>query len=449
MKVILHVRNFGKIEKADIELSNFVLFVGNNNSGKTYLMQFIYGLLRYIDSKDFDVELTNDSNQDVINDLNINKYIEVLNKNIADNIHEIILSTFKNRIAIGSIWFEVEMEDSYIEVQYINNEVDFTRFIIRDNHFDYDVIKKDDADKSLLVIGCKLFTDNVEKNSILWSVPSRFLKQYTIKSVYYLIFSSIRGMKARYFPSSRAGLHMLYKEYFLSSGDNIFRNERYEANDDHSSLTTPMYEFIRFLQSYHYNGKRAEKNKYLIDFFETHLIDGKLQKTDNVYYQSFNQNEPLPLYVTSAMVSELAPFYYYITSSDFDDRGYLMIDEAESSLHPKKQFELVRFITRLNNNGTRIIMSTHSDSMASKINNLALLSHKMKQGNISDEKLNKIGLNKDDFLNDIDLKVYSFSNKGTYSVVSELEYDENIGFTFDGFEDALDILLAESKTILG
>ena len=39
----LKVKNFGKIEYADISLSNFVVFVGNNNSGKTMMMQLIYG----------------------------------------------------------------------------------------------------------------------------------------------------------------------------------------------------------------------------------------------------------------------------------------------------------------------------------------------------------------------------------------------------------------------
>ena len=40
----LIVENFGKVQFADIELSNMVVLVGNNNSGKTMLMQLIYGL---------------------------------------------------------------------------------------------------------------------------------------------------------------------------------------------------------------------------------------------------------------------------------------------------------------------------------------------------------------------------------------------------------------------
>ncbi|WP_300713765.1 AAA family ATPase, partial [uncultured Brachyspira sp.] len=43
----LIIKNFGKIKEAEIELSNFILFIGDNNSGKSYLMTLIYGLIKY------------------------------------------------------------------------------------------------------------------------------------------------------------------------------------------------------------------------------------------------------------------------------------------------------------------------------------------------------------------------------------------------------------------
>ncbi len=44
--MVLHfiINNFGKIESADISLDNLVVFVGNNNSGKTMVMQLLYGI---------------------------------------------------------------------------------------------------------------------------------------------------------------------------------------------------------------------------------------------------------------------------------------------------------------------------------------------------------------------------------------------------------------------
>lgn len=43
----LIIKNFGKIKEAEIELSNLILFIGDNNSGKSYLMTLIYGLMKY------------------------------------------------------------------------------------------------------------------------------------------------------------------------------------------------------------------------------------------------------------------------------------------------------------------------------------------------------------------------------------------------------------------
>ena len=39
---------FAKIEKADIYLDELLLFVGDNNSGKTLLMELIYGIVDLI-----------------------------------------------------------------------------------------------------------------------------------------------------------------------------------------------------------------------------------------------------------------------------------------------------------------------------------------------------------------------------------------------------------------
>lgn len=41
----VHVEKFGKIESADIEVAPMTLFVGDNNSGKSYIMTLIYGLI--------------------------------------------------------------------------------------------------------------------------------------------------------------------------------------------------------------------------------------------------------------------------------------------------------------------------------------------------------------------------------------------------------------------
>ena len=41
MKIYFCVKEFGKIRSARINISNFTVFIGENNSGKTKLMELI------------------------------------------------------------------------------------------------------------------------------------------------------------------------------------------------------------------------------------------------------------------------------------------------------------------------------------------------------------------------------------------------------------------------
>ena len=44
MDAYINVKNFGPIEKAEIDLRPLTVFVGESNTGKTYLAALIYAL---------------------------------------------------------------------------------------------------------------------------------------------------------------------------------------------------------------------------------------------------------------------------------------------------------------------------------------------------------------------------------------------------------------------
>ena len=55
MEIYVNVKNFGKIKEARVNISNFTIFVGNNNSGKTQLMELIYIILKKISTLNPDI----------------------------------------------------------------------------------------------------------------------------------------------------------------------------------------------------------------------------------------------------------------------------------------------------------------------------------------------------------------------------------------------------------
>ena len=44
------IKDFGKVKSADISLDNLIVFAGSNNSGKTMVMQLIYGVRKELDN---------------------------------------------------------------------------------------------------------------------------------------------------------------------------------------------------------------------------------------------------------------------------------------------------------------------------------------------------------------------------------------------------------------
>lgn len=90
--------------------------------------------------------------------------------------------------------------------------------------------------------------------------------------------------------------------------------------------------------------------------------------------------------------------------------------------------ELVRFLNRLNNAGISIILSTHSDTFVSKLNNLYVLSEYIKEN--SNNGIEKyFHLKKEDLIHSENLFVYEFIfQPNGKSIVKEIIPDSRTGF---------------------
>lgn len=152
------------------------------------------------------------------------------------------------------------------------------------------------------------------------------------------------------------------------------------------------------------------------------------------------------MYLASSMINEIAPLYLAITSSGKRFRR-LIIDEIESSLHPEKQMELVRFLNRLYNLKFEFIISTHSDTFVSKLNNLCLMAEYTKRTG-DKAALKKLHLEESDLVCADNLCVYEFVNKENgKSVVREVPFNDKLGYQFDLFTDSALKLYNEATQI--
>ena len=456
MEVYICIKNFGKIKEARVNISHFTVFVGNNNSGKTQLMELIYAIVKHVSALGPDIMTPQIGDIDAfsIGDKEIRHLNEWVNEYLSRHIQKIIEDTFNAPIPIDEV-----------SVEFLGNESSYEIYFLTDKTIEYLLVKglinQEELMEMLLnkeryynALVLKKTAQNVEnfKSSTGFSnsIPIETARKIETGA----ILSGIMGggspvsSNVLFLPASRMGLMLLYKHYFGSAGRDKEEMIR-DRNQNSKGITKPVLDFLSFLLKYSYTERVAKQNEALTDFIFQHLIDGRIsEKGEATVYTPNDQNREIPIFVASSMVNEVVPVVKALTDSDKID--FIFYDEVETSMHPLKQIEMVKLLNRLNNKGFRLIVSTHSDTMATKINNLLLLSHgELDFESVKEElKKNKILIEQDDLLNSDDIHVYQFVNdmQGK-SIVEELEFKKVpcTGYDFSLFNDSTMNLFEEAK----
>ncbi len=465
MELLFGVSDFGKIKHAEITLGDFTLFVGDNNSGKTFMMQLLYGVIREL--RDFRPTIHGIDEQ-IENRLvfgqewfcNLEKQI---NEFLLENKREIVRKIFHKKIAIGELYFRLMNIDEIYTCE------------ISDYEFDKFSGKKEDVVERAFGKEANVFvkdTDTDVKKKVWrvcfhYKVDAKSLK-HTISSQIWktmLRIESIANADTLFLPASRTGLQLLSKYFFaerdrqtvnrmsiLDFGDEGEEKNEMEAENE-LGLTAPVYDFLQFLLRYNHRTEISSNSRKLLEFIENHLIDGTIKQVgDEIYYHPSTldeDREDIPVYLASSLVNEITPIVKALSGRNI--YKYIFYDEVETCLHPLKQGEMARLIVRLVNSGKKMIVSTHSDTMASKLNNLLLLSFAEDSKETHEKKMKELGLDKEDLLSDSKVHVYQFVNQSDGSShVEELKFQTvpYIGYDFNLFMKNLDELYNETDIIL-
>lgn len=467
MRIIFKVEDFLKIEKAEIDITNFCVFIGNNNSGKTKLMELIYGVLHYLSKKIPKIDYRFRNNTVIFDQEKIQKIINFINDILEKEREQILQSIFNKEMSIGSMQLDISEVDTCYEV--IKATKDNMNIFYEDNFIMEKLfVEGENVLDRMHIIAINTFKNgerNTKRRLSIMGFPVKtemnlIKERINSKIMCDILDISIVAEKSShlFFPASRMGLAMLYKEYFNSIGsereiwigsEDGIGEDTYQQSDH---VTKPVLDYLRFLQGYSFNISMAKKNADLIDFINEYLLEGTLnEQGEMALYTPKDSGIRVPLYLASSMINELDPIIKMLTN-----RGrtkMLFYDEIETSLHPLKQLEMVKLLNRLNNNGMRIILTTHSDTFVTKLNNLLLLSRSEK---IDKDPVyirdGKIEISREDLLKTDDIHIYQFINKDNgRSEVSELEFRTApmVGYSFDLFEDSSTSLFEETKLALG
>lgn len=339
----LKISNLGPIDSMVIDMSKpFILFAGDNGTGKTYAATFLYTLIKVL-SASFDSQSEN-------------KGITITKK--------------QEKIVEGELNAD-ELYDSFCE--FLNKE---QKWILRFMNLDIkvDLFKckivttKEEWREELLKKQVSVLFNFIEKkaNSLayhmrLLSDNSLAFMQSCLKTS--LFFDGIIGVKM--FTAERGGIYTFSKE--LSVGR--LRNPEELLN---VRYPRPITDGLADAADVVNQRKKESEYHAFADEIEQMIMHGNLKVSEEgeILYRVSDETE-LGFNESSSAIKTLAPLVFYLRHSA-GQFNLLIVDEPELNLHPKNQILLAKIFVKMINAGLRLVISTHSDYIIREINNMIM-----------------------------------------------------------------------------
>jgi predicted ATPase len=403
----IDIKNFGPINRFSYDLSkDFIVTYGDNNIGKSYAMQIVYLLIknliefstvgtRYIGSLyTASFGIVNENNYEKCDKI-IKGFLEQkvdskdITKNLTDilfeTIGEAVISPFMNScdntfgnfektlekepvilIDLGSYCLNIDLKEGTIigttDIKPIYLKKSDTDYFKAKNYKTYEAVyvSKSNIDKPVGVL-----SDIIRK---MLGEFAMFINR-NFDNVYFL-------------PASRSGIY---------SGMNAFGSIVAELSKNRAYLTRkielpgisePISDYFINLSSI--KQKVSDKYAEFYNKIEDRILKGKVSfdKNKNALVYVPNEMElQFEMTEVSSMVSEVSPivaFLKYILAYQnrrprfLASKSILFIEEPEAHLHPKNQIELIEIFAELVSAGIKLIISSHSNYVFNKLNNLVL-----------------------------------------------------------------------------
>jgi Fe-S cluster assembly ATPase SufC len=444
-------KEFGPISEADIQLKPLTIFMGPNNTGKTWTAYAIAGLFSSRSFREYIKFLKNNEFSD--------KYPifdEVLKKLVTEGNAKVDLldifdkysSIYFNQLAnLLPQWFNNFMgsrrnpfQDSKLEIELTEEASSITEKI-KDLEIEgkFSVSKEGNALLNCLkkpgTTTMHFFTTD---NKVFDRFPSSELKLFIARNILQAI-QRLLYFDVYFFPSERTALTplALFFSTKSESKDNVYisNEEKIKDADIDTLLPGPVVEILSLLLrarsagDYSHRLEEAKKDKKILKYIElaemlqTNIMGGKIDFSDPkpdplrdlLFTPSCKKDISVEMPITSSVVKELSPlalYLYYFASSN----ELIVIDEPEMNLHPKAQAKIAEFLGMLVNSGINIIITTHSPYIIDHFMNLI----KAYDNENKEELKSKFYLkNAEAFISKDKVAAYLFGNNEAKSVIDE------------------------------
>ena len=379
----IKIINFGPIKEFEFDFSKkLIVTYGDNNIGKSYAMQVAYLLLKAF----MNIPIDEKKMTQVLLDL----YHSISNVNSITG-NESILAEKQEEYKSGIDMYK-EISD-FIIPQFINScRNTFGNFdlILSKNPHIYFTVRQHSMDIDIKGGTITGRTDNDYREGQSKPIAFGFAEYlYKINPILNDIVLGIQNEvgQVHFLPASRSGIY---------SGMNAFGAIVAELSKNRSALTKkielpgisePVADYFIALSGIPNYGAYTsetmdERIKECCNIIENSILKGRViidKNKNTLMYAPEGMEVQYSLTEVSSMVSEISPIVaflkYVLVNKDsnyIDNNGILFIEEPEAHLHPNNQLKLMEVFAELAQAGITIVMSSHSNYVFNKLNNLVL-----------------------------------------------------------------------------
>lgn len=408
----LKVKNLGPIRQGEIDLDKrFYVFVGYNNSGKTYMSQLLWSLVdkntrEVFNSNILEKNLSFDIQDNELQKITIN--LEEIKKFYTD-LNSFYKKDFLEKLNVATNAFPkfdftiLENEDAYFDLEgnygmvirypNSNNRKDF--YLFQKNKGTLDIyIKKVDEEQFKIAKYWTLIESNIED-----PISTHIFKYYSshLLRLFLSDLLIVKNVNSFFLPANRSFYPIFYKYIFSVSKDEkdeIDNAVRAGKNMDTIAAlskrpyTKAMDILTQSIYKLNTNGYLTSQSKYtdLIEDLES-IMGGKIvvKSVEGIapieFKLKMDNGQELDMHVSSSTSNQLTALYLYLKYWAKESDNFLVIDEPEENLHPENQVKLINLLMKFaNRNNNRVLITTHSPLMTDAVNNHLHLGFLKSQG---------------------------------------------------------------------
>ena len=412
MNIYVNVQNFGPIEKAEIDLRPLTVFVGESNTGKTYLAALIYALHQHFEGIPQPPWADSVPSYSNLVYRSRHRFSRSRQKEIEQEMLAVLeklsaaerpfkFSDLPKQLRLRSKVRLADQEDfadelkRCFDLESVSKLIRFTGCQDNEMKVSLQVSEGDQIcwDFEAWNVGSEFATGgHINPNIVLSSVSNEAVSQETLDVedlIDLLLARQGETGDSYYLPAARSGIMQSRDVLAIAL---IKRATRIGLDRlGVSTFSGMIADFLEQIVNYKERKKPSNRISRVAEQLETELLEGKIEvkrSTPEAYpeflYRPNQSKDGLRMSHSSAMVSELAPLVLFLRGI-VEPGDLLIIEEPEAHLHPAAQTKIAQTLARLVRAGVRVVITTHSNWLLQQIGNLIREGELRKQGESTSE----------------------------------------------------------------